>query len=230
MMDLSEAIYTRRSIRHFKKGEKIPEWKLERILDAARWAPSPENQQMQRFIVVRDPETKKMLADVSQEQARSVFGATPYELVSERQWFVPEESRPGIFETVTDGSLFRYPDDCDTVIIGCISAQELDYTEALPFDPTLATFSLSMAVQNMWLTATSLGLGAAFNGLPFADPRRTTKLSEYFGIPRVVTPLMAFCVGTPLYPRVAAPSRFPLESICHSEYWGNRYRRLDYRR
>ncbi len=59
-MNVLEAISRRRSIRQYKK-EPIEEEKLKRVLEAARLAPSAENRQPWRFIVVNDPIVKERL-------------------------------------------------------------------------------------------------------------------------------------------------------------------------
>ena len=53
MMDIFEAIATRRSVRHFT-GEPVTDSEIDRILEAGRAAPSGKNNQPWRFIVVRD--------------------------------------------------------------------------------------------------------------------------------------------------------------------------------
>jgi nitroreductase len=60
-MDLFEAVAKRASVRELKAID-IPEADLERILDAGRRAPSGRNRQPVEFIVVRDQETLKQLA------------------------------------------------------------------------------------------------------------------------------------------------------------------------
>ena len=60
-MELLEAIRTRRSIRRFKK-ETVPPELIEKMLEAARWAPSSVNSQPWEFIVVTGPETKKRIS------------------------------------------------------------------------------------------------------------------------------------------------------------------------
>ena len=60
-MELLEAIRTRRSIRRFKK-EPVPPELIEKMLEAARWAPSSVNSQPWEFIVVTGPETKKRIS------------------------------------------------------------------------------------------------------------------------------------------------------------------------
>jgi len=61
-MDVHEAIKTRRSVRSYKP-DPVPEESLERILEAARLAPSGHNAQEWKFIVVRDDEKRKQLAE-----------------------------------------------------------------------------------------------------------------------------------------------------------------------
>ena len=53
-MELLEAIRTRRAIRKFKP-ESVPPELIEKMLEAARWAPSSVNSQPWEFIVITDP-------------------------------------------------------------------------------------------------------------------------------------------------------------------------------
>ena len=60
-MDALQAIKERRSIRKYHP-KAVPEDMLTQILEAGRWAPSADNSQPWRFIVVRDDEVKNQLA------------------------------------------------------------------------------------------------------------------------------------------------------------------------
>lgn len=53
-MDALENLMTRRSIRAFTE-DTVPQEALERIVDAARYAPSGMNKQLWRFTVVQNP-------------------------------------------------------------------------------------------------------------------------------------------------------------------------------
>lgn len=66
-MDFYEVIRTRRSIRSYK-SDPIPENVLRRVLEAARIAPSGANRQPWRFIVVKNPEVKRRLAEACNGQ------------------------------------------------------------------------------------------------------------------------------------------------------------------
>jgi len=59
-MNVIDAICRRRSIRRYKETV-VEQKKLDRILEAARLAPSAANKQPWRFIVIADPEAKEKL-------------------------------------------------------------------------------------------------------------------------------------------------------------------------
>ena len=67
-MDVLEAIKRRRSIRAFQKSDVAPEI-VEKLIDAARWAPSAGNIQPWEFIIVRNPEIKRNLAKAALNQS-----------------------------------------------------------------------------------------------------------------------------------------------------------------
>ena len=64
---MMEAIKTRRSVRRFKPAP-VPEGLLKEVLNAARFAPSADNAQPWKMIVVMDEQTKVKLAAASNGQ------------------------------------------------------------------------------------------------------------------------------------------------------------------
>lgn len=78
-MDVFNAIRTRKSVRLFLE-KPIEEEKLSAVLEAGRLAPSASNRQEWRFIVVRDPNTRKKIADAANNQ--SFVGEAPVILVA----------------------------------------------------------------------------------------------------------------------------------------------------
>jgi len=66
-MDVLDAIKGRRSIRAFK-SKGIPKEIVEKLIDAARWAPSAGNIQPWEFIIVRKPQIKRRLAEAALSQ------------------------------------------------------------------------------------------------------------------------------------------------------------------
>jgi nitroreductase len=67
-MDVLEAIKERRSIRAFKNEDVSPEI-IEKLVEAAIWAPSAGNIQPWEFIIVRESKIKRSLAEAALEQS-----------------------------------------------------------------------------------------------------------------------------------------------------------------
>lgn len=78
-MDVAAAIRGRRSIRSYTDRE-VEQEKIEAVLEAGRLAPSAANRQEWKFIVVRDEERRKKLAEAANNQA--FIGAAPVVLVA----------------------------------------------------------------------------------------------------------------------------------------------------
>ena len=67
-MELLEAIKGRRSIRAFK-SQDVPDETVEKLIDAASYAPSAGNTQPWVFVIAKKVETKKKLASAAYYQA-----------------------------------------------------------------------------------------------------------------------------------------------------------------
>ena len=82
-MELSQVINERRSVRFYRK-DPVPDQLVEKILEAARMAPSWANFQVARFIAVKDPEIRKQVqAAVPQgNPAYNALGDAPLILVA----------------------------------------------------------------------------------------------------------------------------------------------------
>jgi nitroreductase len=66
-MDVYTAVRLRRSVRNYL-DKPVEEEKLDRILEAARLAPSASNRQEWRLVVVRDPAMRQKLAEAANNQ------------------------------------------------------------------------------------------------------------------------------------------------------------------
>lgn len=67
-MDVFEAIKNRRSVRAFTDAP-VSDAQVEKLIDAARWAPSAGNIQPWEFVVVRNPEIKSGLREAAGNQS-----------------------------------------------------------------------------------------------------------------------------------------------------------------
>lgn len=66
-LDVLKAIKNRRSVRAFS-NQPVSDEEVEKLIDAARWAPSAGNIQPWEFIVIRDPKIKHGLCEAALDQ------------------------------------------------------------------------------------------------------------------------------------------------------------------
>ena len=69
-MDVFEAIQTRRSVKHYDPAHEMTEAEIEQLIEAGMQAPTSFNIQHWRFVVVRDPELRKQIRAVGNDQAQ----------------------------------------------------------------------------------------------------------------------------------------------------------------
>lgn len=78
-MEVFEAIKTRRSVRSFKP-DPVPEESLKKVLEAARLSPSARNAQERKFIVVRNAQKRKEIAEAI--NSKTFVGEAPVIIVA----------------------------------------------------------------------------------------------------------------------------------------------------
>src|SRR3990172_922371 len=67
---LLEIIRSRRSIRRYRP-DLVPRGTIDRLLEAAAWAPSAHNRQPWRFAIITPPEVKQRLASAMGDRLRA---------------------------------------------------------------------------------------------------------------------------------------------------------------
>lgn len=168
-MDVFTAIKERRSCRKFLT-DAIGEELIEKILEAAVWAPSPANNQPWEFIVITSPDIKKKIHVESLECKRKIY----------------EKSGWGWVDKYQAGFLLEAP-----VLIAVIGDSEK--TGAHKFlEGTEDTYQhgCAAAIQNMLLAAHAQGLGSLWFTLFDRETMRKT-----LGIEPSREPLALVCIG-----------------------------------
>jgi len=168
-----KVIQDRRSIREYT-AEPVSEQDLERVLEAARQAPSGENAQPWRFIVVKDAQTRKRLGALAGAGSGRRFTA---EFVTEKMQerfsgLQDEAKKRAAFEKLTSGQVSAFLADAPVNIVVCGKKDVWD----LPYDT-------SAAIENMLLMATALGLGACWVIAPCIDIRDEEQVKQLLGVP-----------------------------------------------
>jgi nitroreductase len=234
-MDVFEAIFTRRTCREFVSQE-IPDWKLEKILEASKWYASPDNTLNLRFIVVKDQEMKDLLGEMARGSAMTWFGITQsYDITAGRLYYLPPKARPSVVEKMYDGSLFNFHKVADVSILCCYGRGHHDFpkfmgTPAAEGWGYFSMISLGTAAQNICLSATALGIGSVISGFPVGDDRDREYIKEALGIPPAWEVPIVIALGIEAVSRKIGPFRAPLESQVYVERWGRPYKRLAFRK
>ena len=171
-MDLLDAIAKRRSVRTYKKQD-LPPGTVEKLLEAARLAPSAGNVQPWEFVVVSTQKTKM---DISQ----AAFGQKNLQEASVVIVVCADEKRAAESYGVRGKSLY------------CIQ-------------------DTAAAIENILLTACSLGLGSCWIGAFKEDEVR-----KVVNAPKYMRPVALIPVGYPDEVPDARPRR-PISEILHKE-------------
>jgi coenzyme F420-0:L-glutamate ligase / coenzyme F420-1:gamma-L-glutamate ligase len=157
-----DTIHGRRSVRKYLERD-VSEDLIERVLEAARWAPSPHGRQPWRFAVLRSEETKERLAGAMGEEWRAnlEMDGQSVEIVEKRL----EGSRRRLLEA-------------PVLVLICLYLEDLDAypdAERQSGETTMAVQSLGAAAQNALLAAYDSGLDAGWMCAPLFCPGRVVE-------------------------------------------------------
>ena len=192
-----DAIRGRRSVRRYLP-RPVPDEAVERVLEAARWAPSPHGRQPWRFAVVTRDENKERLAGAMGGEWRSnlEMDGQDAEVVQRR----------------LEGSRRRLL-DAPVLVLLCLYLEDLD---AYP-DParqesetTMAVQSLGAAAQNALLAAYAAGLDAGWMCAPLFAPE---KVVETLGLDPALVPHALLTLGYAEGDPPKRRERRPLEDL-----------------
>jgi nitroreductase len=209
-----KAIQDRRSIRDYTE-EPVSDHDLDMILEAARQAPSGENAQPWRFIVVKSKETRRKLGALAGGGSGRRFTAEfVTKKMQERFSSLEDEAKKrAAFEKLTSGQVSAFLANAPVNIVVCGKKDVWD----MPYDT-------SAAIENMLLMVTALGLGACWVIAPCIDIRDEERIKALLGIPEGFKAVSIVSVGHPTRPHRPRP-RFPIKDLVFRETWGDAYYR-----
>ena len=134
MNPVLENIRDRRSVRSYESNP-VPKELIDKVIEAGNYAPTGNNRQAWRFVVVTDPEMRGKLYDTAYENWKRVFDNI-------------KKNNPDHYEAVKHYGEMKdpvyYEAPCIIFVLG-----------AGPID-------CAMVTENMMLAATSLGLGSCY--------------------------------------------------------------------
>lgn len=166
---LMQIIRQRYSVRRYNPDRKVSHEHIHQIIEAARLAPSSQNSQTWRFIVVDEPELlKRFTAEIFQGLAKS------------NNWI---KTAPAIILACSDKRLFA--DQKGFLLrkwIGKLAPEDLKYFE----------LDVAIALEHAVLRATELGLGTCWVG--WFDKKAAAKVLD---LPHGVKPIILTPIGYP---------------------------------
>ena len=207
-----KVIQDRRSIREFT-DEMVSDQDLDKILEAARLAPSGENAQPWRFIIVKDEAMRKKMGAIAGGGSGRRFTA---EFVTKKMQerfsnLQDEAKRQAAFQKLTSGQVSAFMADAPINIVVCGKKDVWD----MPYDS-------SAAIENMLLMITALGLGACWVIAPCIDIRDEERIKALLDIPEGFKAVSILSVGHPTRAHKPRP-RLPINELVFTEKWGDPY-------
>jgi len=190
-MEVFETIESRRSIRKYK-GDPVPAELLEKLLEAARLAPSASNVQSWKFKVVSDAETRGKLKEAAAGQ--KFVEQAPVVIACCIDFGAFKEKGKQTLKLVTTGAV---KPSIGMILRAVRGSQEkgLD-AERLVIHGVI---NVTIATEHIVLAAAALGLGTCW--IRAFDAGRAEQI---LGLPEDVTVLALLTVG---YPDEAPPAR-----------------------
>jgi len=216
MGDILDVISTRKSIRKYKP-DPIPDEVIDKILEAARWAPTGENHQPWRLIVVRDQQTRAIIGQMA-KVGSGIFTSTEYCMGRMRQFdgIKDPKEKERVEKLMYTGEVSAFLGRAPLLIVVAGSCDALD----TPYD-------LSACIENMLLEAHSLGLGACWVHGPVAPVRSEIKMKKLLKVPHEMGQYKLLAVvsfGWPESPRKHPRPKKKLEEIVFWEEFGRKER------
>ena len=200
-----KAIYSRRDVRSHFISKPIEEEKLSKILHAAHHAPSVGFSQPWNFILIKDQETKKKIKKSFEEEKKRSSQIVEEPKKSKYLSFKLE----GILESPVNLCVTYDPTKFGPFVIGRSSI------------PEAGLYSVCCAIQNLWLSARTEGIGLGWVSILSNDI-----LKEQLRLPEHVVPVAYLCLGhvsnfetKPDLERAGWLPRLDLKDVVYYEKW-----------
>ncbi|HEY6421559.1 MAG TPA: nitroreductase family protein [Candidatus Binataceae bacterium] len=213
-MGLYEAMRTLRAVRRLKP-DPIPGDVLNRVLEAASWAPTGGNRQPWRIIAVKDRARKErlgaMYADRWAEFSKGYRAAIPS---------IPsEEARKRTARTLDAGDyLATHWGATPVIAIFCFNPKEMAVTDAkLDRVSVVGGGSVYPAVENLLLACRAEGLGCVLTTLLC---QYEPQVRELLAIPQPWGTCAAIPIGYPVGRGHGPLMRRPVAELTYLDSWG----------
>ncbi|MHA1924931.1 MAG: nitroreductase family protein [Candidatus Thorarchaeota archaeon] len=245
-MDENETIKTiksRRAIRDYVTSKDVSDELVYKIIEAGGYAPSAENQQPWRIIVVRDKKIQKFIGQIAVDRTIELFGrATPREEIERRLSYIQSKvSLERTIDTLITGKRFEYikgepeTNGAPVLLVLAIDQTHVGNSQATLrgtggvygwSSPRHAVIAGSMMMQNMSLAAAALGIGSCVSSVQLDHFDDVGAIGERLGIPFPHwVPILCLTLGYPISERTLGPPRQTPEEIAFLDKWGEPFKK-----
>ncbi len=218
-----EKLFRQITERHSYRGEfdserKIPEDDMDMILESARWAPTPHNMQNFEMVVVEDKgileRISKVERPVSEEFVRENYPLLSFskEELEDRKIGILGDSFPEEWKDPSKwNALFTkkhsFPLGKQIVNSSSLLIVLYDPSKRAPASEGdfLGTLGLGCVMENIWLTAGSLGIGVHIISA-LSDEKAEDGVREILNIPQNLKVAFSVRLGYPVEDGKTAPS------------------------
>ena len=143
-MDTLDAIYGRRAVKHFDPDHEMTDEEKTKLLEAAIQAPTSFNIQHWRFVVVDDPELRKQIREVGNDQAQ----------ITDASMLIIMTGDVGAWQKEPQRYWANAPTEVADLLVNWMGPFH-DGREQLQRDEAMR--SIGMAMQTLMLAAKSMG-------------------------------------------------------------------------
>jgi nitroreductase len=209
-MELSEAITTAVTSRYFT-DEPVTDEQLKTAFDYARFAPQGGNRQPVRFVVVRDPDARRQLAEWYLVPWKGYLAAA--------QTGDVEIGAEGVQRVLRNADHFaEHLHEIPAIVVACAELDGVHPTDTeLDRLSVVGGGSIYPAVQNFLLGCREAGLGAALTTLLcMYEPQ----VKELLSIPDGVITAAHVAVGHRTKPFPTQLDRIPLSDVVFTDTYG----------
>jgi len=206
-MGLFDVMFNCRAMRRIDSKE-VPEELLVKLIDAANQAPSGSNVQNGRWIVVRDPDVKKALAELNRK-AVEAHVVPRYEGGEESLPHHDASKRHRMLKSVI--WQMEHMHEIPALVVALLEVEG----DVSRMAAGRTHGSIWPGIQNLLLAARALGLGAAPTTLALGN---ADKVREILNLPDNMAPICLIPVGYPLG-RFGPVTRRPVEEIMRWDRW-----------
>jgi nitroreductase len=160
-MELYDAMSTLRAVRRIRP-DPVPDEVLERVFQAATWAPTGGNHQGWRIVAVRDPGKKQALEDLYRPHWEGYIPGYEAHMAN-----MPEAERDSSARALAAGTyLANHLHEAPVIAVFCFNPGRMTITDAdLGRPSVVGGGSVYPAVQNLLLACRNEGLGCVLTTL-----------------------------------------------------------------